>query len=40
MSRGWGQAFFAGAQQQGKEQRAQTETKEVSSNHEEKLYRC
>jgi len=37
MSGGWGQTLFSGAQQQDKEQRAQTEAEEVPSEREEEL---
>ena len=35
MSGGWGQTLFSGAQRQDKGQRAQTESQEVPSEHEE-----
>ena len=37
MAGGWGQTLFRGDQQQDKGQRAQTETQEVPSEHEEEL---
>ena len=40
VSCGWSKALFSGAQQQKKEQQAQTATQEVPYKHEEELFYC